>query len=134
MRLLKDRYGFPGQGRLIDHPLPGNHHAVKRNDIAHTHHDFVTDCNIGHRRQYLLPVLSQPYLTDIEGHAPCQVAYRLFMRPFFQKLTNSKQEHDGACRFHVAAQYRNADCRGIQDRHLQFSPAERFDPKPDIAQ
>ena len=134
MRLLKDRCGFPGQGRLIDHPLAGNHHAVKGNDIAHTHYNLIADCDIRHRHQYLLPVLSPPYFADIEGHAPGQVAYRLFMRPFFQKLTNSKQEHDGACRFHVAAQYRNADCRRIQNRHLQFSAAERFDSKPDITQ
>ncbi len=134
MRLFKDRCGFSGQGYLIDHSLPGNHHAVKGNDIAHTHYNLVADCDIGHRRQYLLPVLSQPYLADIEGHAPRQIAHRLFVCPFFQKFTDSKQEHDGSCRFHVAAQYRNADCRRIQDRHLQFSAAKRFNSKPDITQ
>ena len=56
------------------------------------------------------------------------------MRPFFQDLSDPKQEHDGACSTEVLPQYRHPNCSGIQNRHLDLTVKECIDSLPDIFQ
>ena len=47
--------------------------------------------------QDLLILFLQPYPANIQGHGSCKITYGFLMRPLFQDLSDSKQEHDGAC-------------------------------------
>ena len=107
---------------LIDHSFTSNYFPIKRDHISHTDHNMVSRLNIWWFYKNLLFI----------WHTARKISDRLFMRPFFYDLTNSKQEHDRSSCSIISTEYGNADCCSIQDRNLYLTMHQATDSVPDI--
>ena len=94
--------------------------------------NLVARNNFFRRNENFLAVFFQPYLSDVQRHAACQISDGFFMRPFLKQLSYAEQEHDRACGSIVAAEHRNTDCSCIKNRNFDLSLCQCLDSFPDI--
>ena len=94
---LAYRYRLTGKRSLVDHSLSICNTSVKRNYGTHTYNNLISRLDLSGLYQDLLILFLQPYPANIQGHGSCKITYGFLMRPLFQDLSDSKQEHDGAC-------------------------------------
>ena len=92
--MFGNRHGFTCQGSFIDRCLSIRDNTVKRDHSSHMYTYPITRFDRICADLNFCVIRNQPYFTYIQGHASCKIIYRFLMRPVFQYLTKSKQEHD----------------------------------------